>query len=87
MEYYALQYTPVSDQSEPSNIGEDSSDVAQFHNEFVQWGNGTENRAYISFADIMTYRFNEDMTVGKLSVQHNWKNFYFSWFSLNFISF
>lgn len=55
MEYYALQYNPVSDQFELSNIGEDSSDVAQFHNEFVQWVNGTENRAYISFADIMTY--------------------------------
>ncbi len=31
----------------------------------------------IRFADIMTYRFDEEMTVGKLSVQHNWKNFYF----------
>ena len=35
------------------------------------------NDTSIRFADIMTYRFNEDMTVGKLSVQHNWKNFYF----------
>lgn len=31
----------------------------------------------IRFADIMTYRFNEEMTVGKLSVQHNWNQFYF----------
>ena len=31
----------------------------------------------IRFADIMTYKFEENMTVGKLSVQHTWNQFYF----------
>ena len=31
----------------------------------------------IRFADVMTYRFKDQLTVGKLSVQHNWKSFYF----------
>ena len=35
------------------------------------------NDTSIRFADIMTYKFDEELTVGKLSVQHTWKQFYF----------
>lgn len=31
----------------------------------------------IRFADIMTYKFKDELTVGKLSLQHNWNQFYF----------
>ena len=55
MAYYALQYSPDSEQFELTNLGDDSSAVNDFHTEFLNWMNGTENRAYLSFSDIMTY--------------------------------
>jgi len=34
------------------------------------------SKSTIKFADILKYDFKEEMTVGKISLQHNWKAFY-----------
>lgn len=55
MEYHALQYDPDSERFEFRNLGDDASSVNRFYGEFLEWMNGSENRAYVSFSDMMTY--------------------------------